>query len=177
MTALKLVRYGAWAVIALIGIISAFILLSPPKAPDQATGGRIGGPFALPAHTGSMLDSKTLAGKPYALFFGFTQCPDVCPATMLEMTDLLKEMDAKLPAQARDFRVFFITVDPERDDLKLLGDYLSAFDRRITGLRPTLRSSSSTHRACLPALSIRANRAQTSCRSWSVCCAAERLPR
>jgi protein SCO1 len=137
MNALKLVRYGAWAIIALVGIIAAVVLLSPQKAPDQATGGRIGGPFALAAHTGQTLDSRSLAGKPYALFFGFTQCPDVCPTTMLEMTDLMKEMDAKLPVATRDFRVLFVTVDPERDDLKLLGDYLSAFDRRIVGLRPS----------------------------------------
>jgi protein SCO1/2 len=136
MTPLQLVRYGVWAVIALIGVIVAATLLTPRQQASQQ-GGRIGGPFALAAHTGGTVDSRGLVGTPYAIFFGFTQCPDICPTTMLDMTELLKEADKARPAQAAAFRVYFVTVDPERDDLPLLKDYLSAFDSRLVGLRPT----------------------------------------
>jgi protein SCO1/2 len=136
MTPLRLVRYGLWAVILLIGVITAATLLTPKRTGEQATGGRIGGAFSIVSHTGETVDSRSLAGTPYAVFFGFTQCPDVCPTTMLDLTELLKETDKAKPAAARAFRVYFITVDPERDDLALLKDYLSAFDSRIIGLRP-----------------------------------------
>lgn len=136
MTPLKLVRYGLWAVIALIGVVTAATLLTPKRPADQQAGGRIGGAFSLAAHTGQTIDSRSFSGKPYAVFFGFTQCPDICPTTMLDLTELLKETEKSRPAAAEAFRVYFITVDPERDDLALLKDYLSAFDSRIIGLRP-----------------------------------------
>jgi protein SCO1 len=86
-----------------------------------------------------VLDSATLKGKPYGLFFGFTQCPDICPGTLTEMTALMDELDkGALAAKARDFRILFVTVDPERDTAETLASYLSAFDGRITGLVPTL---------------------------------------
>jgi protein SCO1/2 len=139
MSALQLVRYGAWATIALIGAIMAYVLLMPRPPEQAAVAGRIGGPFVLPAHTGETVDSRQLAGRPFAVFFGFTQCPDVCPTTMLEVGTVLKELEATRAAEAaRAFRVYFVTVDPERDTAALLRDYLSAFDSRIIGLLPTV---------------------------------------
>ncbi|MGL4243607.1 MAG: SCO family protein [Beijerinckiaceae bacterium] len=139
MTALKLIRYGAWASIAVLGIVIAFVLLSPPKKPGEAGGGRIGGPFKLAMATGGVMDSASLAGEPYGVFFGFTQCPDVCPGTLSDVTSLMDELDkGALKERAKRFRVLFITVDPERDTLDLLKSYLSAFDGRIAGLVPTM---------------------------------------
>eukprot|EP01036_Dinobryon_divergens_P047992 gene47992-biopygen38941 len=87
---------------------------------------------------GGVLDSASLKGKPYALFFGFTQCPDICPSTLTDLTALMEDMDRDqdMTPKARDFRVYFITVDPERDTPELLANYLSAFDSRVVGLVP-----------------------------------------
>jgi len=94
----------------------------------------IGGPFRLASSNGGFVDSKDLAGKPYGVFFGFTHCPEVCPTTMFEMSNALQ----KLGGGAKDFRLFFITVDPERDTAPMLKDYLANFDPRIEALVPTL---------------------------------------
>jgi protein SCO1 len=94
----------------------------------------IGAPFKLASSKGGVIASTELAGQPYGLFFGFTHCPEVCPTTLYEMTNLLNG----LGDEAKDFRMFFVTVDPERDTVKELGDYMSSFDSRMEGLVPTL---------------------------------------
>lgn len=93
----------------------------------------VGGPFVLAAARGGTVDSQSLAGKPYAVFFGFTHCPEVCPTTLYEMSNNL----AALGDAAKDFRVFFITVDPARDTVEAMKDYVSNFDPRIEALVPT----------------------------------------
>jgi protein SCO1 len=87
----------------------------------------------------SLLDTngniKTMAdykGKVVVLFFGFTQCPDVCPTTLTEMEDALKLLGPK----ADKVQVIFITVDPERDTASVLAQYVPAFNPRFIGLRP-----------------------------------------
>jgi protein SCO1 len=141
MNPLKLIRYGAWAAVAALGIVIAFVLLTPDKRADQAGGGRIGGPFQVAMAKGGVLDSASLKGKSYALFFGFTQCPDICPGTLTDMTALLDEVDkGNQGPKAKDFRIYFVTVDPERDTAELLTNYLSAFDSRVVGLVPTLEA-------------------------------------
>src|SRR5215468_9225730 len=90
----------------------------------------IGGPFSLLDHHGKSVTDRDYLGKPTLVFFGFTNCPDVCPSTLLEITDQLKE----LGPDADRLNVLFITVDPERDTPQQLALYLSSFDPRITGL-------------------------------------------
>ncbi len=138
MNALSLIRYTAWAAVAALAIMAGYVMLAPRGGGSGLSTASIGGPFVLASTTGTPLDSATLKGKPYALFFGFTQCPDVCPTTMFEMSQNMKTLDADpaLAAKAKAFKVYFITVDPERDDASLLKDYLSAFDPRIIGLIP-----------------------------------------
>ena len=87
----------------------------------------------------SLLDSngntKTMAdykGKVVVVFFGFTQCPDVCPTTLTEMDEALKLLGQK----ADKVQVIFITVDPERDTASVLAQYVPAFNPRFVGLRP-----------------------------------------
>ncbi|HMT13376.1 MAG TPA: SCO family protein [Aestuariivirga sp.] len=94
----------------------------------------IGGPFKLMSSNGAVIDSTTLKGKPYAVYFGFTHCPEVCPTTMAEMTEAYE----KLGDAAKDFTTFFVTVDPERDTVEFLHDYLLTFDKRFVGLVPTM---------------------------------------
>ena len=93
----------------------------------------IGGPFVLASSRGGVVDSRTLQGKPYAVFFGFTHCPEVCPTTLNDMSNSL----VALGDSGKDFRVFFITVDPARDTLGTMKDYVSNFDPRIEALVPT----------------------------------------
>jgi len=132
LNALRLVRYVSWGAIAVITAALLYVLLNP-KQSEQGTGvASIGGPFRLAAHDGRMVSDADLKGKPFALFFGFTHCPDVCPTSMLEITN---DMNA-LGAAAKDFRVYFVTVDPARDTAALLKEYVGSFDARITGLIP-----------------------------------------
>lgn len=94
----------------------------------------IGGPFRLTAHDGRILSSEDLAGSPFAVFFGFTHCPEVCPTTLSEISRVFDDLgDA-----AGGLTVFFITVDPERDTPEVLRDYISSFSGHIIGLTGTL---------------------------------------
>jgi protein SCO1/2 len=95
-------------------------------APEHA----IGGPFSLLDTSGSQVTEAALAGKPYAIFFGYTHCPDVCPTTLQDMTSWL----AALGPDADKLRLVFVTVDPARDTVPVLKDYMTAFDPRILAL-------------------------------------------
>ncbi|KAB2849222.1 MAG: SCO family protein [Hyphomicrobiaceae bacterium] len=90
----------------------------------------IGGPFELTDHNGNRFSSKSLEGRPFAIFFGFTSCPDVCPTTLLEMSNQLK----RLGPAADQLTVIFMSVDSERDTPSHLKAYLANFDHRIVGL-------------------------------------------
>jgi protein SCO1 len=139
MNVIKIIRYSAWATVGLLSLVIGFLLLTPDKRADQGGGGRINGAFQLPLAKGGTLDSATLKGKPYAVFFGFTQCPDVCPGTLTDMTALFDELDkTPLRPKLQDFRLYFITVDPERDTAELMASYLSSFDARVSGLVPKI---------------------------------------
>jgi protein SCO1/2 len=89
--------------------------------------------FSLPDQNGQLRTLKDFAGKAVVVFFGFTQCPDVCPTSMAELAQvkqLLGPDGAKLQA-------IFITVDPERDTPELLKAYMGNFDPSFVALRPT----------------------------------------
>lgn len=103
----------------------------------------VGGAFSMTTHDGRRLTDKDLRGKPFAVFFGFTQCPDVCPTTMLEVANLME----KLGPDADRMRFLFVTVDPDRDTADLLKDYLSSFDKRIIGLLGTAEETANIVRA------------------------------
>jgi protein SCO1/2 len=127
VTGLVLAGIGALVIVALL-----LFPWASNREPRFEAGG-IGGAFTLASSKGGVVDSKDLLGKPYAVFFGFTHCPEVCPTTLYEITGVLDPLgDA-----AKNFRVLFITVDPERDSVETLRDYLRSFDPRIEGLAPT----------------------------------------
>jgi len=101
---------------------------------SEAAGGiAIGGPIKLTDQNGAKFDSATLAGKPYAVFFGYTHCPDVCPTTL---TDIAQATDA-IGDKAKDFTTLFVTIDPERDTVPVLKDYMSNFTAKAIGLTGT----------------------------------------
>jgi protein SCO1/2 len=127
---LRFIRIASLVTAALLAAVTGYVYLTRGEAVVRVAD--IGGPFRLASANGGVVDSKDLAGMPYAVFFGFTRCPEVCPTTMAEMSAALTE----LGDQGRDLRVFFVTVDPERDTAAFLKDYLSSFDPRIEALVP-----------------------------------------
>jgi protein SCO1/2 len=86
--------------------------------------------FALTDHTGKPRTLQDFKGKLVVLFFGYTQCPDVCPTTMAEMAAVMKE----LGPSSKDVQVLFVTLDPERDTRELLAAYVPAFHPSFIGL-------------------------------------------
>ena len=89
--------------------------------------------FSLKDHNGKPVTLETYKGKVVVMFFGFTQCPDVCPTTMAEMAAVMKE----LGPQAKDVQVLFVTLDPERDTPEVLKNYVKAFHPSFVALRGT----------------------------------------
>ncbi len=90
--------------------------------------------FALKDFNGTPRTMGDFKGKAVVIFFGYTQCPDVCPTTMHDLGDAMKQ----LGPLADKVQVLFITVDPERDTAQLLAQYVPAFDKRFLGLTGTL---------------------------------------
>jgi protein SCO1 len=131
---LRFIRIGAWIAIMALGL--AALMMAAGILPGFKDGARaplaasIGGPFSLTSHKGVRVDSAQLKGKPFTVFFGFTYCPDVCPTTLLDLTNLIKD----LGPDGDKVGYYFITVDPDRDTTTQLASYLSSFDARITGL-------------------------------------------
>jgi protein SCO1/2 len=142
VTKLQAIRYTTWAAVAVILVIVAVLTwrrvdhpVQPPPAvattveTDAAV--TIGGPFTLVDDTGATITQADLAGHPSLLFFGFTHCPDVCPTALAEAGGWLSQLGS---AAGNRLKVYFVTVDPERDTQAQLNLYLSAFDPRITGI-------------------------------------------
>ncbi|MBS0307594.1 MAG: SCO family protein [Proteobacteria bacterium] len=108
--------------------------LSPITSPfnnTDVTGLGYARDFALTDHNGKPRTLADFKGKVVVVFFGYTQCPDVCPTTMAELAGVMQ----KLGPQADKVQVLFITLDPERDTQALLAQYVPAFDVRFLGLR------------------------------------------
>ena len=89
-----------------------------------------GAPFDLVGTDGAKFSSERLAGRPFAIFFGFTQCPEVCPTTL---NDLMGVMERLGPAADR-IAFLFVSVDTDNDTPVALKEYLSHFDKRVIGL-------------------------------------------
>jgi protein SCO1 len=96
----------------------------------DVTGIEYGKDFALLDHNGKPRTLADFRGKVVVLFFGYTSCPDVCPTTMAELANIMKQ----LGPQADQVQVLFVTLDPERDTREVLASYVPAFDKRFLGL-------------------------------------------
>lgn len=148
MNKIKIFRIATWGAVAavagiLIGLQGFLPGTESVREPVSTGTARMGGPFDLTSHKGEKFNNARLAGKPYLVFFGFTNCPDICPTTLYELTDLM----AELGADAEKFTPLFITVDPERDTPKVLSDYMTAFDERIVALRGELAETDNAVKA------------------------------
>jgi protein SCO1 len=113
--------------LAVLGATSVLVLNPPGEGPASAS---IGGPFRLVSQDGQAVTERSFAGKPYLVFFGFTHCPDVCPTTLFQISEVLRATGER----GQDLKALFITVDPERDTPEVLKSYLASFDDRIVGL-------------------------------------------
>jgi protein SCO1/2 len=90
----------------------------------------IGGPFQLTDQSGQTVTEQSLQGRPTLIFFGFTHCPDVCPTSLFEISEVLRAMGK----DADRVNAYFVSVDPERDNDAAMKDYLSSFDPHLKGL-------------------------------------------
>jgi protein SCO1/2 len=90
---------------------------------------RVGGPFQLTDQDGRQISDTDLRGKPFLVFFGFTHCPDICPTTLFDVSEVMR----RLGPDADRTAALFISVDPERDTPEKLKDYLSNFDPHLRG--------------------------------------------
>ena len=133
MTA-RSVRILAIGVAFLAGLVLCFgivlVVTSRVSAPVAQQVAVIGGPFKLTDQNGQAVSNQDLHGRPFLVFFGFTHCPDVCPTTLFEVSEILRA----LGRDADRTRALFITVDPERDTPSVMKDYLSSFDPHLWGL-------------------------------------------
>jgi protein SCO1/2 len=128
-TARLLLALGAF--VAGLVLFSTVIFIVTGRGPSPiAMPSAVGGPFNLVDQNGKSITDQDMKGKPFLVFFGFTHCPDVCPTTLFDVSEVFRA----LGADAKDVRALFVTVDPERDTPAVLKDYLSSFDPRIVGV-------------------------------------------
>ena len=120
------------AFVAGLALCFAVVLLVNDRAlaPSGAQTAAIGGPFSLTDQNGRTMTDQNLKGRPFLVFFGFTHCPDICPTTLFEVSEIFR----LLGPDADRVSALFITVDPERDTPTALKDYLSSFDPHLVGL-------------------------------------------
>lgn len=123
-------RPWAYGPHTLFSIIFAAALLICPLLARADAPVTVGGSFTLTAPDGTTVTDETYRGKWLLVFFGYTSCPDVCPATLSEIAVAIEE----LGPDAAKLQPIFITVDPEHDTPEVIGKYTGAIDPRIVGL-------------------------------------------
>ena len=110
---------------------------APQFRNSNITGSNFGHGFDLMDHTGQRRTLADFKGKAVSIFFGYVNCPDVCPTNLITMREVME----KLGPDAARLQVLFVTVDPERDTAELLSRYVPAFDERFLGLYGTLEET------------------------------------
>ena len=122
---------------AILAAMAAALLLAAcgPQAPTfkgaDVTGASFGRELALADHHGKARTLADFRGKAVVIFFGFTQCPDVCPTALSTLAEVMR----RLGPDAARVQVLFVTIDPERDTAELLSRYVPVFDPSFLGLR------------------------------------------
>jgi protein SCO1/2 len=114
----------------LLVCLGAILLVTGRGAGPVALSAAVGGPFQLVDEDGKAFGDQNLKGKPFLVFFGFVRCPEVCPTTLFEMSEVIRS----LGKDADRAGALLISVDPERDTPASLKDYLSSFDPHLKGL-------------------------------------------
>ncbi len=129
MTRLRLLIIAV-AAVAIGGLLA--VQFMPSGAPPVRSSGTalVGGPIKLTDHKGAAASDEAFRGRYMLVFFGYTYCPDVCPAGLQVMTAALEELGAK----ADNIQPLFITIDPERDTVPVMASYVENFHPRLIGL-------------------------------------------
>ena len=107
------------------------VFLSMKEKKDQTVAAFKGSDFELKDMNNNSINQNSFDGPLTAIFFGFTNCPDICPMTLNKMDIVLNRIKKN---KKKDLKVFFISVDPERDTPKVVKDYLSNFDNNFVGI-------------------------------------------
>ena len=125
---------GAVALVMAAGLFTACAPDKPQFQSIDLTGADYAQGFSLADYNGQVRTLKDFAGKVVVVFFGFTQCPDVCPTSLADLAQTKK----LLGSDGDKLQAIFITVDPERDTPELLKAYMTNFDTSFLALRPTM---------------------------------------
>ena len=107
------------------------IFLSVQDKEDEYVASFKGSPFSLKDVNNSLVTEKSFEGPLTAIFFGFTNCPDICPMTLNNLNLVINNLDKK---KKEKFKVFFVSIDPERDTPEIIKDYLNSFENKIYGI-------------------------------------------
>ncbi|MCJ8238804.1 SCO family protein [Peteryoungia algae] len=127
---MKTVRVVLWAAVVVMAGVLGWLTYQVTQSKEQIAEAPFGVPFQLVDQNGQPITEQALRGKPTALFFGFTHCPEVCPTTLFELDGWMKTVDP----DAKGLQAYFVTVDPERDTPEILGQYISNVTDRVTGI-------------------------------------------
>jgi len=107
------------------------IFLSVENKKDEYVASLKGSSFSLKDVNNDIITEKSFEGPLTAIFFGFTNCPDVCPMTLNNLDLVIQKLDKK---KKEKFKVFFVSIDPQRDTPKVIKDYLDSFENKIYGI-------------------------------------------
>lgn len=135
----KRARLILWTLVGIAALAGMAAFVVAPRLRSSQPGALgpsviLTAPFRLVTQHGRGVGEADFRGRPTVWFFGFTNCPDVCPTTLMHITQHLQT----LGADANKLNAVFVTVDPERDNPEVLKDYLAAFDLRIIGVTGSL---------------------------------------
>lgn len=117
-------------VVGLAVAFGAVMLVTGGGGPTATQASAVGGPFRLVDGNGNVVTDQDLKGRPFLVFFGFTHCPEICPTTLYEVSEVLRNLGPDADKTAG----LFITIDPERDTPAVMKDYLANFDPHLKGL-------------------------------------------
>ena len=107
------------------------IFLSVENKKDEYVASFKGSSFSLKDVNNNIITEKSFESPLTAIFFGFTNCPDVCPMTLSNLNLVINNLDKK---KKEKFKVFFVSIDPQRDTPKIIKDYLNSFENKIYGI-------------------------------------------
>lgn len=133
---MKAVRYILWTLVLIVGVLLVGQMLTKNSSDNnklRSSGDSLGGPFTLTSHHGKTVQDTDFRGKYQLIYFGYSFCPDVCPIELAKMTAALNMLEAKKISTA-DIQPIFISVDPERDTVAELKDYMQGFHPSFIGL-------------------------------------------
>ena len=107
------------------------VILSIQEKKEDIVASYVGSSFILKDVNGDSITEKSFQGPLTAVFFGFTNCPDVCPLTLANLDQVIKKLNA---AENKKLKVFFVSIDPNRDSPEVIKNYLNSFENKIYGI-------------------------------------------